>query len=265
MISKSKLKVEIKPDLKAAISNIAFSSGRLMFDWTPFEIPLGAASLVDISGTMNGTNGASQAGELFSLIFAKPINGQAPSSLGAINVAIDAADAVLSRKHIIGYHNIDMGEKADTTFDTMVSYNMFGANFASLTTPHRNLLVLSGDKLSTTTPGYQTVYVAGVAEAAFDFGTGVLASGAHSAGGLAVSVDGTDADNVFAPGDIIYAVNAVGTSTLTSDMEVVSTAADVINVEEGGTGRKTPSVPAITNDFEICHKFPVVLKLGLEY
>ena len=262
MISKNKLKVEIKPEIK---SNIPFASGDVLFDWTPFEIPLGAASLIDISGTMNGTNGASQAGELFSLIFAKPIDFEAPPSLGTVNGPITAANAVLSRKHIIGYHNVDMGEKADTTFDTMVSYNMFGANYAEANiVPHRNLVVLNGDKIQTTTPGYQTIYVAAAAESAIDFGTGVLVNGAHDAADTTIVVDGTDATLVFAPGDIIYGVNVSG-ATVGTNMEVVTAEALLVTVEEGGTGKRTPSVPAITTDFEIAHAFPMVLKLGLEY
>ncbi len=254
MISKNYKTNAISPDI--ALGNLVFSAGDVLFDWTAFEIPLGTVELKDVSGYIMGTDTASQQGELFNLIFAKSINGAAPTSLGTINSAVDSVNTMLCRNNIIGYYSVDFGEQADAVLDSMISYNVFGSNFSTGTNPNFQGLVLEGEPAGATRAGYQTIYVAGVAESSLNFGTGVLIAGTHSADDLTVVVDGNDADEVFAVGDVIYAANASSGADATADMTITAVAEELITVS---------SAPAITDDFEVVPKNPISLRFGFEY
>ena len=254
MISKKYKTNSIKPNM--TLGNVVFAAGDLLFDWTAFEVPVGTVELKDLSGYIMGTDTASQAGELFGLVFAKSINGVAPTSLGTINTAVSSVNSMQCRNNIIGYYNVDFGEQADAVFDEMVSYNLFGSNFSSATNPNFQGLMLEGEPAGATRTGFQTIYVAGVAEASFNFGTGVLIAGTHSADDLTIVVDGNDADEVFAVGDVIYACNASNGSSETANMTVTAVAEELITVS---------SAPAITDDFEVMPRNPICLKFGFEY
>ena len=80
MISKNYKSEEVKPTV--TLGNVQFTAGDLLFDWTAFNIPIGSVELKEVSGYIMGTDTASQNGELFNLVFAKSINGVAPTSLG---------------------------------------------------------------------------------------------------------------------------------------------------------------------------------------
>ena len=86
--------VTVLPDLVRDTGTVsavnAFSNGDLIFDWTPFDIPKGSAQLKSIEAIIRGTDGADQVGtsEDFELIFAKTVDGNAPSTLGTINQAV---------------------------------------------------------------------------------------------------------------------------------------------------------------------------------
>jgi hypothetical protein len=246
---------EIKPTVK---SKAAFAAGDILFDWIAVEIPKGTVKLKDISGYILGTNGAAQAGELFSLIFAKSINNVAPPSIGSPNDTMDKQKSILARDYIQGFFNVDMGEQADSVLDSFVVYSLLGKNY-STTTPTAVYpdLILDGE-LVNDNPGYQTIYVAGIAEAVFDFGTGVLVNDAdgHDADVLTIPVDAVDPREIFAVGDVIYASNATTDGTKSADMTVQSLGANSIVVD---------SSPAIANNFEFGPVNPISLRLGFEY
>jgi fructose-specific component phosphotransferase system IIB-like protein len=254
MISRNYKTNEIKPDI--TLGNLIFTAGDLLFDWTAFEIPNGSAELRDVSGYIMGTDTAAQNGELFNLVFAKSIDGAAPASLGTVNSAVSSVNSMLCRNNIIGYYSVDFGEQADAVLDSMVSYNVFGSNYSTSTNPNFQGLVLEGEAAGSTRTGFQTIYVAGIAEGGFNFGTGVLIAGAHLADDLTIAVDGNDADEVFAVGDVIYAANATNGTSATADMTITAVAEELITVS---------SAPAITNDFEVVPKNPLSLRLGLSY
>ena len=257
MHSRNVKTVEVKPTIQ---SNIAFGAGDLLFDWTAFEIPNGAAILQDISGYIMGTNGGAQAGELFNLVFARAIDGTPPASLGTINGALTAASTMKSRNNIIGYQSVDFGERADTVLDSMVSYNMFGANFSTTTPYVHQPIVLQGDRAEgLSSKGFQKIYIAGISEAAFDFGTGVLANGNTVHPDTTITVDGTAATNVFAVGDAIYSAPAGG-GAATDIGTITAVVNGTITVDYG-----TNSGITITNNHEICHTNPISIRFGLQY
>ena len=248
---------EIKPTIQ---SNIAFGAGDLLFDWTAFEIPNGAAVLQDISGYIMGTDGGAQDGELFNLIFAKAIDGTPPPSLGTLNGTLSSVSTMTSRNHIIGFQSVDFGERADAVLDSMVSYNLFGTNFSTTTPYVHQPIVLQGDRAEgLANKGFQKIYVAGVSEGNFNFGTGALANGSTSHPDTTIAVDGQNATTVFAVGDAIYSATTGGGSVV--DIGTI-TAVDVntITVDYG-----TNTGITITNNHEICHTNPISIRLGLQY
>ena len=250
--------VTVKPDLRALTT--AFTATDLLFDWTPIEIPRGGCSIETIQMHYAGTNGVAQTPKDIELIFAKSVNGVAPPTLGTSNGAITStAVAQAARPHIIGYKHLDAGTMVDTGVD-LVAYNLLGS-FSGKPNPKMNIMLEGAqtDYLSTKGPGYQTVWMAGIAnEGGEDFNTGVLLnetdSGALAAGGTALlDVDGTDPRLVFAPGDELIAADGALIGIVKSvDSDVL------ITLEAAHTA-------ALANDDEICNKQPITFIFGLEY
>ena len=73
--------VEVSPAFNAT-SVAAFGAGNLLFDWTAFQIPKGAAKLVSLGVIMRGTDGGVQTAKDIDFYFGKSINGVAPTSFG---------------------------------------------------------------------------------------------------------------------------------------------------------------------------------------
>ena len=250
--------VTVKPNLTALTT--AFTATDLLFDWTPIEIPRGGCSIETIQMHYAGTNGTAQTPKDIELIFAKSVNGVAPPTLGTSNGAITStAVAQAARPHIIGYKHLDVSAMVDTGVD-LVAYNLLGS-FSAKPNVKMNIM-LEGESagyLSTKGPGYQTVWMAGLAiEGGEDFNTGVLLnetdSGALAEGGTALlDVDGTDPRLVFAPGDELIAADGALIGIVKSvDSDVL------ITLEAAHTA-------ALANDDEICNRQPITFVFGLEY
>lgn len=233
----------------------AFAADDAMFDWTPIQIPKGACALASISGYMMGLNGSNQASSaIIDLYFARSVDGVAPPTIGTINSTITAANAVAFRRHLIGYMSLDMDERTDST-DPLVSYNAFGTNFNSTKNPSYNPIIMEAEA-EAKADGFQTIYVAGAAQAALDFGTGVLCAGENAADNLAIVVDNGSGSasialNTLAVGDEIVISNdtAIGKITaLTNTLITVDAAPNVL-----------------ADNSEIVPKFPLRLVFGWEY
>lgn len=233
----------------------AFGADDAMFDWTPIQIPKGSCALASISGYIMGKNGDDQATSgIIDLFFARSINGVAPPTIGTINNAISKANAVAFRRHLIGYMSLDMDERTDST-DPLGSYNAFGLAFNSTINNSYNPIIMEAEALSGDT-GFQTIYVAGASQAAFDFGTGVLAAGENAADNLAVVIDnGSGAASIaldtFAIGDEVVLADGkrIGTITALTNVLMTVDAAPVV----------------IVNDAEILPKFPLRFIFGWQY
>ena len=55
--------VEVTPTITAsrqAANSSVYSAGDILFDWTSFQMPRGAARLIGLTAVMRGKNGASQ-------------------------------------------------------------------------------------------------------------------------------------------------------------------------------------------------------------
>ena len=264
--------VTVLPDLVRDTGTVsavnAFSNGDLIFDWTPFDIPKGSAQLKSIEAIIRGTDGADQVGtgEDFELIFAKSVDGNAPSTLGTINQAVSkstvSGTGVGWFRNIIG--SIFMDATNNDNAGNLVFIDTFSANFEAL----RDCPVLTGEPDSGTNVGFDKLYVAAYSRGAtFNFGTGVLlnetdadALAAFDAADASKStatltIDGTDARKVFQNGDVVVA----------ADGAVCGTIKNLTHDGTDGTLVLTAKhTDALTNNDELINKNPIRLELSFE-
>ena len=232
----------------------AFADADVLFNWTSFEIPKGAACLKSIHIAMKGTNGADGNKLDMELYFAKSINGVAPSDFGALNGAATAALSAACRRNIIGHKFLDASERSDD--EDLIGYNVWGAGVTTAASTAVSDLILEGDPSYNGTEGYQTIWVAGIAKGAFDFGTAVAL---NQGSGQAVTTvntqlttDGTDPRNVFMKGDVVQAQDnaAIGT---------------VVSVDSATTMTVDGVAAVLADDDTINWKYPLEFVLGFEY
>tara|TARA_Y100000004_G_scaffold156079_1_gene180976 strand:- start:274 stop:1062 length:789 start_codon:yes stop_codon:yes gene_type:complete len=237
-----------KPDIvNGDISNIiaadktdkAFGGSDVLFDWQAIDIPRGACALVDTCVFMVGEDGGDQSNADFTLLFAKSVNGVAPTSIGTIN-AVPSGSYTLP-KHIIGAAKMEgsaNGIGQATTGHGTVYYSNIAGNNGNIMN-----CVLEGEPESGTNVGYDTIYVAAVCESGgLDFSTGVLAdysSGAPSADTTtSIVVKTVDARAAFQPDDIVYvhdndtALGTVSSVTATGIVLAANNAVAVANEDE---------------------------------
>ena len=159
----------IKPTITASLQESAFAANDILFDWTEFRVPRGSARLLNVVALVRGTNGADHAlasSNLdIELFFAKSIEGVAPPTLGAINGAVNSPGWF---NHLIGMQYLDMsansiGSSIDLIYMSMAQMGNRGGG------PD---LVLSTEDHPANL-GYDTYYIAGLTQGAFDFSTAV--------------------------------------------------------------------------------------------
>jgi hypothetical protein len=268
----------VRPRIDTAITT-AYAQHDLLFDWHRFEIPIGEACIKNFNIIMPGTNGA--AGNEIDFVFyiARSVNGGAPPSLGTANAAANGAAAKIAfagcRNHIVYTQVVDASIMAsESTYlqgyeiYTSTTMNTLGgtqaAQFANALQPGGvnigNSKYAGSYNDSTSQPGMQSFWIAGITNGAHDFGTGVALNQASNQAVVAKSttsettltLDGTDADDVFSVGDELIAGDGAKIGKVT---EVVSaTSIKVDHVEE-----------ALADDDEICVRNPIIFNFGLEY
>ena len=203
--------VTLRPTITASTQHAAaFAAGDVLFDWTAMQVPKGSSRLLSTIATIRGTNAADQTAVDMELFFAKSINGTAPSTLGALNDPVDTATATASTatgwfRNIIGRQFFDADVNGMGSSDDLVYINTIQSpgNIGS------GSLVLTGEPESGDNVGYDTIYVAGIAQGALDFSTTVLARGGEAADVTVVetdkgSNDDPNADLIFQPGDVLH-------------------------------------------------------------
>jgi|TARA_R110000824_G_scaffold349282_1_gene536136 hypothetical protein len=250
----------IKPVIDK-VGNVAFTSDDVLFDWISFEIPRGTCALKSLFAVVQGTAGAAGNERNIDLLFAKSVAGVAPPTLGDSNDAADTIKTATIKPHLIGYYGINGSEMGDTG-DGLVSYNVLGNGIQSASNKARETteLIIQGESTAnggSATQGFQTIYIAGIAQGNFDFGTDVLVAGAHSADDLTIVVDGSvGGDDVFTVGDTITAFKndgsepkVIGNLTAVADNLLTVDAAPVI----------------LPDDHEICNLNPITFRFGFEY
>ena len=237
--------------IQSSKTDLAFAQGDLMWDWHAFDVPKGACKLESATIIVRGNDGSPQTARDLQLWFARGSTNnfdltKVPGSLGTGNATVNGHDHF---NNILGRHLIDVGEFA--LYHDWINFATSGFGGANQTQPN---LVLQGVPESGTNVGYDKLYIAGVTGASntWNFSTGVLLNDGDdiAAGDTALVTDGTDADKVFSPGDIILKHDSdavVGT--------VKSVTANLITLESG-------SGITITDDDELVHQSPVTVLLG---
>tara|TARA_R100001129_G_C5255755_1_gene229636 strand:+ start:39 stop:917 length:879 start_codon:yes stop_codon:yes gene_type:complete len=281
----------IKPTIKASNQKIAFAAGDILFDWTEFRIPRGAARLLNIVALIRGTNGADQdllAGSDLDieLFFAKKIEGVAPTTLGDINGAVDTPGWF---NHLIGMQYLDMsanniGSSTGLVYMSMAQMANRGGG--------PDLVLATEDH--PTNLGYDTYYIAGLSSptgaGTFDFSTNVETTALYDMSSITEATVSSLDDgaagasavaNKFAVGDIIHdeddvvlgEISSIGTNALTfrtdgvkqihaGGITLYNTPANLAAyINQNGTGATDGDVAA---NKELYNLNPITIKLSFE-
>ena len=230
-------------------TDLPFAAGDIVCDWTSFQVPVGTVKLESLTLLGTGQDATPQTARDMVVYFAKGnADGTAPSSLGTGNTSVSGKGFY---NNILGHTVLDL-LNYDGRLD-FASILTAGTTNTDSSMNHTNLVL----EAASTTNGDQTLYVALVGGASYDgdFSTGVLLNEGDdvAAGDTALVTDGTDADKVFNPGDVILKHDSdtvVGT--------VKSVSANLITLESG-------SGVAIADDDELVHQSPIKIRLGLQY
>ena len=255
------------------LGNIPYGAHDLLFDWHRFEIPNGGASIKSFNIIDPGKDGAATAGIDFEFFIAKSVNGEAPPSLGTVNSAANGAATKIamagSRNHMV-YHKLIDASAMENSDTYTQSYNIWtqtavGDQVQNQLQPG-GVMIGSPDHYRGTTQGYQSLWIAAITLGAHDYGTGVLLNQAADqpivvkslTSETTLTVDGTDADDVFSVGDeLISFTESDGSSPEKIGIvtEIVSATSIKVDHVEGPIG----------DDQEICFRSPLTFNFGLEY
>ena len=190
--------VEVKPTIPnvAAGQHAAFSANDVVFDWYAFDIPKGTSRLIGatIETRPKGDAGATVNEFDIDLLFAKTVNGNAPTSLGTVNSAPTAN--VNSSNQMVGFLDNSAFAGHEAHLDSTA--------FCQIKQTLSTLPVFTGEPDSGTNVGYDRFYIAGIAHGAFDFTSGVLIN-EGTLDGSEFTVDGVDPRLFMAVGDVIAA------------------------------------------------------------
>ena len=273
--------VEVKPDIDAdLLGAAALVDDDVIFSWWPFEIPKGSSRLLNVTARVVSTCGTAQH-QPFQLIFAKsrvnPATGSIsnPISIGEYNTT---ANFVPSKNEAIGSIKIDtvdylcqslVGASLASTGNSVTNS---GSSCDMVLTPagsdHANYelshtlpsgVALSPPSTVAITPGYDILWVAGIACGALDFQcAGLVTDGEPGIGDTVVHLDGVDANLVFSPGDVIQEADNTVIGTIVDLGPVVSSALDVdVTI--------TPALTlAIADGVVIYPRNPITLELSFE-
>ena len=215
-------KVDVKPLIPASLqhSNANMTVGKVLADWTEFEVPRGAAKLIGINILIKGVDGADVNPTDFEIIWAKGNpDGSAPTSLvaaGAV-VAVPAVGSPPWYNLLQGRTYIDATETKDAGSLLVLRqmsppYIMGGKNLAQQTDGFslggNTEVILEGEPNSGSNVGYDKLYCAIINQATAPYTTSTLnVDAVYGTGVDSIVVETIDARLAFAPGDVIHDEN----------------------------------------------------------
>jgi len=206
--------------MPASIQAAAYADTEILFDWHKIEGLKGSA-ITGIQAVIRGTDGADQAAATLvgmDLFFA---TSHIPTPNDGVNVSIDAVPPTLGTT----------GAAPDTPgwFNNLIGFvPLLAADMSDGDLVYLNMASKSGLSI----PIGADVYVAAISKGAFDFRTTIRVNETGFAAGAqtVITLDTKVASPVFAPGDIIHAVDdaVLGTiKTVDSDTQITLTKANV--------------------------------------
>ena len=210
----------VAPIMPASIQAAAYADTEILFDWHKIEGLKGTA-ITGIQTIVRGTDGADQAAATLvgmDLFFA---TSHIPTPNDGVNVSVDAVPPTLGTT----------GAAVDTPgwFNNLIGYvPIVAADMSDGDLVYLNMASKSGLSI----PIGADVYVAAISKGAFDFRTTVRVNETGFAAGAetVITLDSKVASPVFAPGDVIHAVDdaVLGTiKTVDSDTQITLTKANV--------------------------------------
>jgi len=230
-------------------------AGDVLFNWTAVDVPKGSSMLRSIAAYANGEDGAiANSTSDIELVFAKSVNGVAPSSLADINAVQDSCGEL--RHHFVGFARLE-GTAATGTLSKLtlgVGYMNSSTNPTGFGLP----LVIDLEPISGTNVGYDTLYVAAFLVTARNYGTGVLLNesdiDASANPTSEIRVDGVNATKIFSVGDQVYVAD------LDTPIPGVLTKVEPLLL----TFSETNSTVDISENDELLNANPIRIKLGFE-
>ena len=248
---------DISPIIATNKADVDMAAGDLVFDWTAFYIPKGAAKLENIAMYMNGEDGGTVVAGDFHLIFARDVDGVAPLSAGTVGAAGITTCYNLATNFLGGVvlegTTAGVGKLKGPAHGSIYTMTR-GISTGGGTLMVANLL-LEGEE-SSDKPGYSKVYVCGITDNAsndLNFTTGILADGAVTSDtATTITVKTVDARKVFQKGDTVYIHDvdtALGTVKSVTDTVITLNAA----IAEGTD---------IADEDEVINANPIKINLG---
>jgi hypothetical protein len=237
--------IEVKPEITAS-KQASMADGDVLFDWTSFDIPKGAAKLTNVTMMMRGNDASPQTARDINLYFARTDSGVVPGSLGTMSATVNG----------VGYYNHLLGKvhiEASGDYAAGLDFMSVASTGHGAANNQGNLsMVLQGEPETGTNVGYDKLYIGGVAGGALDFSTGVLLTDGFSASAAVIELtcDGVDARKAFTIGDVLHADDDAAAGTVTSVGSATS-----ISVKDNA---------ALLNNDELFNLSPLTFKLSFE-
>ena len=154
--------VIVKPTIEASKLATAYSSGDVVFDWHPVDIPKGASRLIGVTAIIRKKDGTATNEHPFQLVYAKSINSADPTSLGTVHATANGT----------GYYNNVIGKSSFIAKDYIANVLDNGVQVASLqqggADSERTQQVIQCEPESGSNVGFDKLYVGMIAEGAFD-------------------------------------------------------------------------------------------------
>ena len=197
----------VLPDIPASTQHTAaFAADDLLFDWTRFSIPRGPSRLVGLQIRIRGVSVVTPGA--FDLVFVKSrdpkfrdnASGLAPDTLGTENAAIATGGNFRWKNEVVGLISVVAGDWNDAAMIVMYTAQpaITGREIVFQSEPASAAKALEGSV------GYDTFYVAGIAQSAVDFRTTLDANGISATGQKEVTCDTVSVVKAFAHGDVIH-------------------------------------------------------------
>ena len=207
--------VEVKPTITASkqhAGNIADT--QVLFDWTGFDIPKGAARLIGMTVLYRGKDGADVTPVDFELFFAKSNQRTAqtsPSTLGPVAGTVQAPAAGTQPwfNDLLGKVYIDTGHM--TNDGDLVHMNVLNMNEGEVAitdnkalNPYQGNLILQGEPNSGSSAGYEKIYVGAISKGNSNWETTLDINGTMSTSSPVLTVATISALVSVAPGDVLH-------------------------------------------------------------
>ena len=256
--------VDVLPDIiNGAVANVQNSdksdlditAGDLVFDWTAVDVPSGAGLMRSIVASVNHEDGAHNSGSYvdYHLVFAKSINGVAPSSLGSVGSlntgCFEFAD------HYIGGAILEASTAEGTVYGPQFQVAYYNKGNKEKDPSGGLPFVVDLESGSGSSVGYDRLYIAGFHMLNRHYGTGVTVDGAITSDTEdTITVADVDPRKVFSVGDTIYVHDnntALGTVKSMTATTIVLNAAIASGID-------------LDDDDELLNANPIKIKLGFQ-